>query len=121
VPHVYGLDAKGIALAEKAAGIARDVCAKHAAEVDAKARFPKEAIWAGIEYKIGAFTPRVVWSHGEYENPGGSQDIFLVGGTVALTSWLTLYLEYVDWIVQADGGPEITFENGVQIVLNWNV
>lgn len=80
-----------------------------------------DTLWAGIEYKIGPFTPRVVWSHGEYENPGGSQDLFLVGGTVALTSWLTLYLEYVDWIVQADGGPEIQFEKGVQIVLNWNV
>jgi hypothetical protein len=80
-----------------------------------------DTLWAGIEYKIGPFTPRVVWSHGEYENPGGSQDILLAGGTVELTSWLTLYLEYVHWTVQADGGPEIQFEDGVQIVLNWYV
>jgi alkylation response protein AidB-like acyl-CoA dehydrogenase len=46
VPHVYGLDAKGTALAEKAAAIARDVCARHAADVDAKARFPKESMEA---------------------------------------------------------------------------
>jgi alkylation response protein AidB-like acyl-CoA dehydrogenase len=44
VPHVYGLDAKGVALAERAAEIARDVCARHAGEVDAKARFPRESL-----------------------------------------------------------------------------
>jgi hypothetical protein len=75
----------------------------------------------GVEYKLEAFTPRVVYSRGDYENPGGEQDILLVGGTVALTKWLTLYLEYVKWNVQADGAAEVVFEDGFQIVFNWNV
>lgn len=44
MPHVYGLDAKGEALAAQAAGIAKDVCARHAAEVDAQARFPRQSL-----------------------------------------------------------------------------
>jgi hypothetical protein len=76
---------------------------------------------AGAQYAIGPFTLRAVFSHGEYDNPGGSQDLLLLGGTAALTSWLTLYVEYVDWTVQADGGPEVVFEDGFQIVLNWDV
>ena len=43
-PHAYGLDAAGLALAERAARIAREVAAPHAAEVDAKPRFPTEAL-----------------------------------------------------------------------------
>jgi len=76
---------------------------------------------AGAQYAIGPFTLRAIFSHGDYENPDGEQDLFLVGGTVALTDWLTLYLEYVDWTVQAAGGAEVQFEEGFQIVLNWNV
>lgn len=74
----------------------------------------------GIQYKWGPFTPRIVYSHGEYENPGGEQDLLLIGGTIALTNWLTLYLEYVDWTVNT-GGPDVVFEDGYQIVLNWDV
>ena len=43
-PHAYGLDAAGLALVERAARIAREVAAPHAAEVDAKPRFPTEAL-----------------------------------------------------------------------------
>jgi hypothetical protein len=80
-----------------------------------------ETLLAGAQYAIGPFTARAVYSHGDYKNPGGEQDLLLVGGTVALTSWLTLYLEYVDWTVQATGGAEVQFEDGFQIVLNWDV
>lgn len=45
-PHVYGLDADGRQVAQQAAVIARDVAAKHAADVDAAGRFPAEALSA---------------------------------------------------------------------------
>lgn len=80
-----------------------------------------DTLMVGLEYKLGAFTPRVVYSHGEYENPGGSQDLLLLGGTVQLFDWMTLYLEYVDWTVEPDGGAESVFEDGFQVVFNWNV
>jgi hypothetical protein len=76
---------------------------------------------AGAQFKCGAFTPRVVFSHGDYENPGGSQDLLVVGGTIELTKWLTLYVEYVSWDVEDAGGTVTPFEDGLQVVLNWHV
>ncbi|MFM8981069.1 MAG: acyl-CoA dehydrogenase family protein [Planctomycetia bacterium] len=45
-PHVYGLDKDGRDLAAQAAELARDVAAKHAADVDASGRFPSESLGA---------------------------------------------------------------------------
>ncbi len=42
--HLYGLNADQQKLADTAAGIAREVLAKHAADVDSKGRYPKESI-----------------------------------------------------------------------------
>ena len=42
--HAYGMDEKGAASAARAASLARDVLARHAAEVDASARFPRESL-----------------------------------------------------------------------------
>lgn len=43
MPHVYGVEPK---IVEQAASIARDVASKHAADVDARARFPEESLAA---------------------------------------------------------------------------
>jgi alkylation response protein AidB-like acyl-CoA dehydrogenase len=44
--HIYALDEIGSKLAETAAAVAKETLAKHAADVDARARFPKESIKA---------------------------------------------------------------------------
>ena len=75
----------------------------------------------GAQYKMGAFTPRVVFSHGDYDNPGGKQDLWVAGGTIELTKWLTLYVEYVKWDVTPDAKPVQKYENGLEIVLAWHV
>ena len=46
MPHIYGLDAATTQLSNPAAGLASEVLAKHAADVDAKARFPEESVAA---------------------------------------------------------------------------
>ncbi|MBK8207592.1 MAG: acyl-CoA/acyl-ACP dehydrogenase [Planctomycetes bacterium] len=42
--HIYGLNAQQQKFADKAASIAKKVLAKHAADVDANSRYPKESI-----------------------------------------------------------------------------
>jgi predicted porin len=74
----------------------------------------------GVQYKIGAFTPRVVYSYGAYKNPGGHQGLFLAGGTIEVTKSLTFYVEYVKWDVKADGGSNVSYEDGRQFVLAWH-
>jgi hypothetical protein len=76
---------------------------------------------AGIEWKLGGITPRVAWSRGEYRHPGGHQTVFDVGLQIELTKFLELYLEYVRWDQQADGGPKVVAEDGFEIVLHWHV
>ncbi len=49
MPHIYGLDETAIEFASAANGIAADVAAKHAAEVDAQAIFPTASITALAE------------------------------------------------------------------------
>ena len=75
----------------------------------------------GLEYKLGWLTLRGVWSRGEYKNPGGNQELWVVGPQLELTSWLALYIEYVHWTTQADGAPETLFEESVNFILNWHV
>jgi alkylation response protein AidB-like acyl-CoA dehydrogenase len=49
MPHAYGIDEKAATLAAKAASLARNVLARHAADVDARARFPSEGLAALAE------------------------------------------------------------------------
>lgn len=46
MPHVYGLDEAAIRLASTAADTARAVLARHAGDVDVRARFPEESVAA---------------------------------------------------------------------------
>ncbi len=46
MPHAYGIDDQGQKYAAAAASIAGEVSAKHAADVDARARFPEESLAA---------------------------------------------------------------------------
>ncbi|MEX2120933.1 MAG: acyl-CoA dehydrogenase family protein [Pirellulales bacterium] len=46
MPQIYRLDPKGRELAEVARKLAQEVAARHAADVDGQARFPREAIQA---------------------------------------------------------------------------
>lgn len=73
----------------------------------------------GASYKTGPVTWRVNYSHGEDDNPGGEQDFFLPGVTVALTPNVDLYAEYVKWTVDPDNAAESTYEDGYQLILNW--
>jgi hypothetical protein len=74
----------------------------------------------GAQYTIGRTTLRYTFSSGDYENPGGRQELRLLGATVAITDNVTFYAEYVDWDVQAAGSPEVKFEDGFQFVLYWS-
>jgi hypothetical protein len=75
----------------------------------------------GAEYKLGAFTPRVVYSHGDYENPGGSQDLLVAGASVELTKYLTFMFEYVKWDVKPAAGGTVPFEDSLNFILNWHL
>src|SRR5687768_1072680 len=46
MPHPYGLSARDAELVGRATTITRDVLARHAADVDAKGRFPEESVAA---------------------------------------------------------------------------
>ena len=81
----------------------------------------KDILLVGAQYTFGAFTPRVTYSHGEYKNPGGEEDMLVAGVDVRLTNWLTFTFEYVDWTVKPDGGAEAPFEDGLQFVFSWNI
>lgn len=74
----------------------------------------------GFKYTQGPFTLRLAYSHGEYENPGGEQDLLVAGFDVAVTNWLDFIVEYVDWDVTADGSPTSKFEDGWQFVFHWH-
>ena len=82
---------------------------------------PRRLLHESAQHKIGAFTPRVVHSRGDYDNPGGNQSLFLAGGTVELTQTITLYLEYVNWDVKADGGSKTKYEDGWPFVIAWHL
>ena len=73
----------------------------------------------GASYKTGPVTWRVNYSVGKDENPGGTQELFLPGVTIALTPNVDLYAEYVKWTVDPDNGPKVDYEDGYQLVLNW--
>lgn len=73
----------------------------------------------GASYRTGPVTWRANYSVGYDDNPGGKQELFLPGLTIALTPNIDLYAEYVYWTVEPDNGPKSTYENGYQIILNW--
>ena len=73
----------------------------------------------GASYKTGPVTWRVNYSAGYDENPDGEQSLFLPGVTIALTPNVDLYAEYVKWVVDPDNGPEVDYEDGYQLILNW--
>ena len=50
MPHVYGLDETATKLAARATSLANDVLARHAADVDSRARFPEESVKALAEF-----------------------------------------------------------------------
>jgi alkylation response protein AidB-like acyl-CoA dehydrogenase len=59
MPHIYGLDEKAAAPASQAAKIAKDVLLRHAGDVDAKGRFPREGVEAlGKAGLLGLTVPK---------------------------------------------------------------
>jgi hypothetical protein len=75
----------------------------------------------GGGYTLGPATLRAAFSHGDYENPSGEQDLLLIGLDVRLTKWLTATVEYVKWDVTDGTGTSTPFEDGWQFVLHWDV
>ncbi len=73
----------------------------------------------GVSYRTGPVTWRVNYSFGKDDDPGGEQEFFLPGVTIALTPNADLYAEYVYWTVDPDNGPKSTYEDGYQLILNW--
>jgi hypothetical protein len=60
-------------------------------------------------------------SHGEYDNPGGSQVLYLVGVDFAVLKNVTFTCEYVRWDTKAQhGSPRAFFEDGFSFVINWH-
>lgn len=76
-------------------------------------------VLAGMSYTTGPLTWRVAWSAGYDHAPSGRQQMFVPGVTLALTKNADLYIEYVKWTVRPSWGAPTTFENGLQIALNW--
>lgn len=75
----------------------------------------------GASYKTGPVTWRANYSVGRDDNPGGKQEFFLPGVTIALTRNVDLYLEYVKWTVDSfnNNKPKAVYEDGYQLILNW--
>lgn len=74
----------------------------------------------GAHYTCGPVTYRLSYSAGFDDNPGGHQNLWVPGATVALTKNVDLYLEYVRWDVQGNAADDfIEFEDGFQIIINW--
>ncbi len=66
MPHVYGIDDSAAKLAQSAAALAREVLAPNAADVDAKGRFPSEAIAAlGKQGLLGLLVPQSLGGLGQ--------------------------------------------------------
>jgi len=83
---------------------------------------PSKNIWAflaGGDYTIDFCTLRAVYSVGFDDDPGGWEQLFVPGATLAVTENIDLYLEYVLWEVQAYGSSKSTFQNGFQFIINW--
>lgn len=77
---------------------------------------------AGIHFTHGAVTYRCSYSNSIYENPHARQDMVLAGATIALTSHVDFYIEYVnqrvnDATIAAQDGY---FFNSIEWVINWH-
>jgi len=76
-------------------------------------------IEVGAAYTWRFITFRGSVSHGDYDNPGGSQIFYLGGVTVAVTKNVDFYVEYVRWDTKATHGPRSVYEDGINFVINW--
>lgn len=73
----------------------------------------------GAAYQWRFITFRANVSHGDYDNPGGSQVLYLGGVTIAVTKNVDLYVEYVRWDTKALHGARAVFEDGINFIINW--
>ena len=78
-------------------------------------------VLAGATYRIGIITWRIAWSQGLDREPAGHQSLWVPGLTIALRPNITLYAEYVRWIVTRMSGASGVLEDGFQIALNWHL
>jgi hypothetical protein len=74
----------------------------------------------GGSYTYAFATLKANVSHGEYDNPGGSQVLYLVGVDLAVIKNVTLTVEYVRWDAKQQHGPRAIFEDGFSFVINWH-
>lgn len=74
----------------------------------------------GASCAIGPLTLRAVQSIGWNDNPHGRHALTVVGGTLAVTNNIDIYVEYVHWEAFGLGQDSYAlFENGYQLILNW--
>ena len=86
MPHAYGIETKATALASKAASLAREVLARHAAQVDTQARFPKEGVAALAQQGfLGLCVPSAVGGGGEGPRTFAAVVEELAGGCASTT------------------------------------
>lgn len=78
------------------------------------------SIEVGASYRIGPVSARVVYSEGWDHNPSGRQSIFNPGLTFQLSKGLTAYAEYVRWNATNSSGTTSKFDDGYELILNWN-
>jgi hypothetical protein len=82
----------------------------------------RSTVWeAGGAYTWKFATLRGTVSHGGYDDPGGSQALYLLGVDLAVTKNVILTVEYVRWDTkQQNGAPRAFFEDGFSFVINWH-
>ena len=86
MPHAYGIETKATALASKAASLAREVLARHAAQVDTQARFPQEGVAALAQQGfLGLCVPSAVGGGGEGPRTFAAVVEELAGGCASTT------------------------------------
>ena len=76
---------------------------------------------SGVNYKCGPVSAHIDFSEDWEHNPGGHQWLFNPGITFQLTKNVTLYTEYVKWILTNSENVHTTYDNGFELILVWKL
>jgi hypothetical protein len=77
--------------------------------------------YIGANYDFGPLLLIGAYSRGEYENPRGKQDLYVVETHASLTKYLTLILGYVYWTAQPAHQRHTELQDGFQIAIIWSL
>jgi hypothetical protein len=77
--------------------------------------------YIGANYDFGPLLLLGAYSRGEYDNPGGEQDLYVLETHASLTKYITLILGYAYWTVQPADTRHTELQDGFQIAILWSL